>query len=114
LKSKYEERFKDDMNKIKKVKNKIKFKSTTLDSQRRIFSHFYRHLFDLKKNEILTEKEIFEFWDWNDLKIIPYIIIPLDAKLAEIIKSKEKRKYKPEKFEKTDKLIELYNDSVDY
>ena len=124
LKDKYEKIYNYELEhleelgkKAKKQKNPteiIEYKKVTFDTQRRLVSHFYYHLEDIYKKGILPKDIVFDFWSHDTLMIIPYILIHLNDKLKEIIKGKEIKEYVPHKFDKTDRAMKLYNDSIDY
>lgn len=96
------------------LKDRIEFSKNAFDYQRRLVTHFYAHLADLYRVKILSKEDIFDYWDWYKLRIIPNIIIPLDEGLNEILKSRERKVYKPEKIEEINAMTKLHNDSIEY
>ena len=80
LVNKYNEKWKQDKEKILQMCEEEKFEAekATLHYQRRLVSHFYRHLAALNINGILPEDIVYENWTETDLGIIPKIILPLD------------------------------------
>lgn len=116
LKKKFKTKFLKEGKEIKKlkIKDRIEFAKNTIDFQRRLVFHFYAHLADLYRVKILSEENIFDYWNWHNLRVIPNIIIPLNDSLNEILKSREKKIYTPEKIEEINTLTRLYNDSIEY
>jgi hypothetical protein len=80
---------KDDNDRICKLNEdeRIKAEKDTLHYQRRLVSHFYQYVSSLYVNKILPRNIIFKTWIEDDLRIIPDIIIPIEKKLPEIIKT---------------------------
>ena len=116
LKKKYKKIFLEEEKKMKEIelKDRIEFSKNAFDYQRRLVTHFYAHLADLYRVKILSKEDIFDYWDWYKLRIIPNIIIPLDEGLNEILKSRERKVYKPEKIEEINAMTKLHNDSIEY
>jgi len=56
----------------------------SLTYKRRLVLTFYFNLYDLYDHEILSKKMIFDYWDKNNLKIIPNILKPIHLGQAEI------------------------------
>jgi hypothetical protein len=91
---KYFQILKNDNQRLSSLKEneKIKAERDTLHYQRRLVSHFYQYVASLYVNKILPGKVIFKAWIEDDLRIIPNIIIPIEKRLPEIIKTP---KYQP-------------------
>ena len=90
---------------ISKGKRDIK---DSFDYYRRLVTHFYFHLADIHKNNILPEKIIFDHWSPIDLDIIPQIIFPLDKAQEEKSGVDEERESRGMEKKERDKVKELY------
>jgi hypothetical protein len=88
---KYLQILKDDNDRLSRLEGheKLKAERDTLHYQRRLVSHFYQYVAALYVNKILPGDVIFKTWIEDDLRIIPNIIIPIEIKLPEIIKTPE-------------------------
>lgn len=61
----------------------------SLHYKRRLVTHFYQHVAALYDKGMLPKEIVFEIWSEKDLRVIPNILIPIEIKIGEMLKTPE-------------------------
>lgn len=85
---------------------RLEAEQATLHYQRRLVSHFYRHLAALCVNDILPRDIVYSKWSEADLTIIPEILIPIENHLRKVLHTPPL-----EPLDENCSLLVLYEDS---
>ncbi len=67
--------------KLQQPERRLAREKTTLHHYRRIVSNFYELLAGIHKEEVIKKEIIFNYWNKENLSIIPKIIIPIEVPL---------------------------------
>ena len=82
--AKYEKiRKADEKSEIEQIKHQGQSQQITLHYQRRLVSHFYRHLATLYNERILPGRILYSIWGETDLEIIPKVLIPIENRVRQ-------------------------------
>ena len=78
-----------EYNKIIEMAPEQQVAATTgrLHYKRRIVSHFFQSLAVLRDLEAIEDRMLYSHWPERILRIIPIILIPIETKLAEVLKT---------------------------
>ena len=78
-----------EYNKIIEMEPEQQATATTgrLHYKRRIVSHFFQSLAVLRDLEAIEDRMLYSHWPERILRIIPVILIPIETKLAEVLKT---------------------------
>ena len=87
-------------------RDRIEAERVTLHYQRRLVSHFYKHLAALYVNKVIAKDVLFSIWSEVDLRIIPQILVPIENKLREVL-----REEPLPPLDENSNLLILYRDS---
>ena len=95
---------------VRRSKGYNRYKKECIHNQRRMVSQLYQQLENMWSDKVITKEKILRYWSVGDLRIIKFIIVPLETIAVPLLMGKKKEDLPVKKVEWLEKLENLYNE----